>query len=57
MIPRCPVTVTWYETGVTVRCVRPDNHDGPHRDGVWWFDDWGLRVDGTEVEEARRHCA
>lgn len=41
---RCKVTVTWVDTGVTCRCLRPTGHDGPHRDGVEWFDDHGLRV-------------
>ena len=41
---RCPVTVDWYGLDMTARCVRPEGHDGPHRDGVWWFDDYGLRV-------------
>jgi len=43
-MPRCPTTVDWYGLDMTARCVRPERHDGPHRDGVWWFDDHGLRV-------------
>ena len=48
MNTRCPVTVDWYGLDMTARCVRPERHDGPHRDGVWWWDSYGLRVDGTE---------
>ena len=51
MIPRCAVTVEWYGLDMIARCVRPEHHDGPHRDGVWWWDDHGLRV--PQLDEPR----
>lgn len=54
---RCPVTVEWFGYDVTTRCVRPAGHGGAHRDGVWWFDDHGLRVPAPEpvTNRRRRH--
>lgn len=51
---RCPVTVEWFGYDHTSRCVRPAGHGGYHRDGVWWFDDHGLRVPAPEPAPERR---
>lgn len=47
VVPRCRAVVNWYELDLTARCQRPDGHAGDHCDGLWWFDDIGLRVDGA----------
>lgn len=44
---RCEARIYWFDIDVSARCVRPEAHDGPHRDGIRWFDDNGLQVDGT----------
>lgn len=41
---RCHITVWWFDVDFEARCVRPEGHAGPHRDGVAWWDDHGLRV-------------
>lgn len=45
--PRCRVTVHWHGYDLTTRCQRPEHHDGNHHDGLWAFDQLGLRVDGS----------
>jgi hypothetical protein len=41
---RCAATVHWHELDLDRRCIRTEGHTGLHRDGVWWFDNLGMRV-------------
>jgi hypothetical protein len=44
MMNRCTASVRWLELDIDRRCIRPDDHEGFHRDGVWFFTSEGLRV-------------
>jgi hypothetical protein len=48
MKPRCTAKVLWWDTLHNARCVRPAGHDDYHRDGVAWFDNNGMQVDGAQ---------
>lgn len=49
----CPVTVHWWAEGLTVRCIRKLQHGGFHTDGLWWWDDNGIKQPSAEQVESR----
>lgn len=44
MTALCGRPVHWYDADLTTSCLRPAGHDGLHRDGLYWFDQHGLRA-------------
>lgn len=46
---RCPVTVFWWDLSMRARCLLAGGHDGPHRDGTRWFDDYGYQQPSDPV--------
>ncbi|HEY2086411.1 MAG TPA: hypothetical protein VGH54_10365 [Mycobacterium sp.] len=42
--PLCEYSVHWWDVDIDETCRRPLGHHGHHTDGLWYFDDNGLRV-------------
>jgi hypothetical protein len=40
----CEYSVYWWDVDIDETCRRPLGHPGHHTDGLWFFDDQGLRV-------------
>jgi hypothetical protein len=50
----CRKIVFWWDGEYEGECELPDKHDGPHYDGLSWFDDNGNEVD--EPADPLVHC-
>ena len=44
---RCRSTVHWLDLDLDGHCIKPEHHAGPHLDGCWLWDSFGLRVPST----------
>jgi hypothetical protein len=40
----CEWSIYWWDIDIDETCRRPAGHRGHHTDGLWWFDDNGIRV-------------
>jgi hypothetical protein len=53
---RCMTVVFWFDINMSTRCVRIQQHEGLHRDGLRWFDDDGIQQPGeTDVDYGRQY--
>jgi hypothetical protein len=54
IVYRCDHAVYWFGDGLWTQCVRPGGHKGLHRDGLYWFDDDGIRQPRDQPPERCR---
>lgn len=45
---QCGVTVYWWDGEYEGECELPEGHDGPHFDGMSWYDDDNQEVDAPD---------
>lgn len=53
----CGAFVSWWDGEYEGNCCLPDGHDGPHYDGVSWFNEDREEVNPPELPDRRRSPA